>query len=384
MLSRTQRFSFRLSGPRRNGRPRRACGPAGVRRRPSSALSPPSRRNWSRGPRSCDEALKKRPRSIGRELLRRARAARPAPRSRGRSRTSERVGALAPTVCRKLLRVQLGRLRRTSSMGPPSGRSRSRGSLRRGAKRRQGRFVDVRSARGSRLRPSAHRGSERAADGRPSRERGRRPVVRRGLRRRGARGHGRELDPGEDAGAPAARASRRASRIGSPARTARTSSRRRSPCWSELEAGREEHKSFSLAAEYVGEPLAGVLKVAAAIPLGYVTSYGNIAKASGAEARDVGKVMASNPLYPIVPCHRVVGADLSLVGYAGSKGRRPSAPSSPGCRGKPGGSRRSRTCWSRAGLSGSTRSNGPSRTPGSTGRARTGSGRSSIRLSPSA
>jgi hypothetical protein len=30
--------------------------------------------------------------------------------------------------------------------------------------------------------------------------------------------------------------------------------------------------------------------------------------------------MASNPLYPIVPCHRVVGVDLSLVGYSGSKG----------------------------------------------------------------
>jgi O-6-methylguanine DNA methyltransferase len=65
--------------------------------------------------------------------------------------------------------------------------------------------------------------------------------------------------------------------------------------------------------------LAGVLKVAAAIPLGYVTSYGNIAKASNADARDVGQVMATNPLYPIVPCHRVVGADLSLVGYFGSK-----------------------------------------------------------------
>jgi len=88
----------------------------------------------------------------------------------------------------------------------------------------------------------------------------------------------------------------------------------------DLEAGHEEHKAFSLATDYVGEPLAGVLKVAAAIPLGYVTSYGNIAKASHADARDVGKVMATNPLYPIVPCHRVVGADLSLVGYSGSKG----------------------------------------------------------------
>ena len=91
----------------------------------------------------------------------------------------------------------------------------------------------------------------------------------------------------------------------------------------ELEAGREEHKAFSLAADLVGEPLAGVLKVAAAIPIGYVTSYGNIARASGAEARDIGKVMATNPLYPIVPCHRVVGADLALVGYFGSK--RPDA-----------------------------------------------------------
>jgi methylated-DNA-[protein]-cysteine S-methyltransferase len=88
----------------------------------------------------------------------------------------------------------------------------------------------------------------------------------------------------------------------------------------ELEAGHEEHKRFSLATEYVGEPLAGVLKVAAAIPIGYVTSYGNIAKASHAEARDVGRIMASNPLYPVVPCHRVVGADLSLLGYSGSRG----------------------------------------------------------------
>jgi len=60
--------------------------------------------------------------------------------------------------------------------------------------------------------------------------------------------------------------------------------------------------------------------VAAAIPLGYVTSYGDVARASGAEARDVGGIMATNPLYPIGRLSRVVGADLALVGYAGSKG----------------------------------------------------------------
>jgi methylated-DNA-[protein]-cysteine S-methyltransferase len=88
----------------------------------------------------------------------------------------------------------------------------------------------------------------------------------------------------------------------------------------ELEAGHEERKAFSLADEYVGQPLARVLRAAAAIPLGYVTSYGSIARVSGTEARVVGRIMASNPLYPVVPCHRVVGADLSLVGYSGSRG----------------------------------------------------------------
>lgn len=88
----------------------------------------------------------------------------------------------------------------------------------------------------------------------------------------------------------------------------------------ELEAGEERRKALSLDRSLVGEPLASVLAVAAAIPLGYVTTYGKIARAAGAEARDVGGIMASNPLYPIVACHRVVGADLSLVGYAGSTG----------------------------------------------------------------
>ncbi len=89
----------------------------------------------------------------------------------------------------------------------------------------------------------------------------------------------------------------------------------------ELEAGQEERKAFTLSSEHVAEPLARVLRVAAAIPLGYVTSYGEIARIADVEAREVGGIMARNPLYPIVPCHRVVGADLSMVGYAGSKAR---------------------------------------------------------------
>lgn len=87
----------------------------------------------------------------------------------------------------------------------------------------------------------------------------------------------------------------------------------------EVHLGRQEFKDLALATEYVPEPLASVLKTAAAIPIGYVTSYGNIAKAARTEPKLVGQIMASNPLYPIVPCHRVVGSDLSLVGYGGRK-----------------------------------------------------------------
>jgi O-6-methylguanine DNA methyltransferase len=87
----------------------------------------------------------------------------------------------------------------------------------------------------------------------------------------------------------------------------------------DLEQGKEESKSFSLAAEYISEPVARVLKAAAAIPIGYVTSYGNIAKTADTEPRAVGRIMATNPLYPIVPCHRVIGTDFSLVGYGGRK-----------------------------------------------------------------
>jgi O-6-methylguanine DNA methyltransferase len=86
-----------------------------------------------------------------------------------------------------------------------------------------------------------------------------------------------------------------------------------------LEAGEEEAPRFELCPDCVGESLASVAHVASAIPRGFVATYGGIATAAGTEARVVGHVMATNPLYPIIPCHRVVGADLSLVGYTGSR-----------------------------------------------------------------
>ena len=84
-----------------------------------------------------------------------------------------------------------------------------------------------------------------------------------------------------------------------------------------IEAGDESEKRFELAPEYLPERAASVYRLVAAIPIGYASSYGRIAEAAGAIAREVGRLMASNPLYPLVPCHRVVGSDYSLVGYRG-------------------------------------------------------------------
>jgi methylated-DNA-[protein]-cysteine S-methyltransferase len=58
-----------------------------------------------------------------------------------------------------------------------------------------------------------------------------------------------------------------------------------------------------------------VLKATLAIPVGYVTSYGAMAKAVGGGARAVGNAMACNLFPPVVPCHRVVKSDLTLGGY---------------------------------------------------------------------
>ncbi|MCL2233851.1 MAG: methylated-DNA--[protein]-cysteine S-methyltransferase [Treponema sp.] len=55
------------------------------------------------------------------------------------------------------------------------------------------------------------------------------------------------------------------------------------------------------------------------IPYGKTTTYGNIASrlASKASAQAVGGAVGHNPISLIIPCHRVLGADGSLTGYAG-------------------------------------------------------------------
>jgi methylated-DNA-[protein]-cysteine S-methyltransferase len=54
----------------------------------------------------------------------------------------------------------------------------------------------------------------------------------------------------------------------------------------------------------------------ATLGFGQTTTYGELARRLGSSARAMGRANATNPLCIIVPCHRVIGADGSLTGYA--------------------------------------------------------------------
>jgi len=62
-----------------------------------------------------------------------------------------------------------------------------------------------------------------------------------------------------------------------------------------------------------------VLNCTSLIPVGYVATYGGIAKVAGGIARSVGRVEASNPVPLLIPCHRVVQSDLKVGGYGYGK-----------------------------------------------------------------
>jgi methylated-DNA-[protein]-cysteine S-methyltransferase len=67
-----------------------------------------------------------------------------------------------------------------------------------------------------------------------------------------------------------------------------------------------------------------VLLELARVPYGEVTTYGALATRAGRPraARAVGTVMNRNPIPIVLPCHRVVGASGSLVGYGGGLQRK--------------------------------------------------------------
>ena len=60
------------------------------------------------------------------------------------------------------------------------------------------------------------------------------------------------------------------------------------------------------------------------IPYGSTVSYGELARelGDGTTAQEVGAAVGRNPVSIIIPCHRVVGADGGLTGYAGGLRRK--------------------------------------------------------------
>ena len=84
-----------------------------------------------------------------------------------------------------------------------------------------------------------------------------------------------------------------------------------------------QRTSFDLPVSPVGSDFDGrVWRALCAVPYGTTVSYGELAARIGLPraARAVGGASHRNPIAILVPCHRVIGKDGSLVGYAGGLG----------------------------------------------------------------
>lgn len=60
-----------------------------------------------------------------------------------------------------------------------------------------------------------------------------------------------------------------------------------------------------------------IFRALRAIPAGETRSYQDLSRATGLHPRQIGQLVGSNHLALLIPCHRVVGKDGSLVGYSG-------------------------------------------------------------------
>lgn len=95
-------------------------------------------------------------------------------------------------------------------------------------------------------------------------------------------------------------------------------------------SGREPHFLPKLKLEEGATPFRrAVWQILLTIPYGQTTTYGAIAKKLAEErrmkkisAQAVGGAVAHNPIAILVPCHRVIGKDGSLTGYAGGMDRK--------------------------------------------------------------
>lgn len=100
-----------------------------------------------------------------------------------------------------------------------------------------------------------------------------------------------------------------------------------------VEAGRQLTEFFTGVRQEFDLPLAlhgsafrqQVWERLRAIPYGTTTTYGAIARSMGLTghgAQAVGLANGANPIAIVVPCHRVVGSNGKLIGYAGGLERK--------------------------------------------------------------
>jgi methylated-DNA-[protein]-cysteine S-methyltransferase len=88
-------------------------------------------------------------------------------------------------------------------------------------------------------------------------------------------------------------------------------------------AGKRTH--FSVALDPQGTPFQrSVWKQIAKVGFGKTLTYGELAKRAGhpGSARAAGAATGRNPISILVPCHRIMGSDGSLTGYAGGLNRK--------------------------------------------------------------
>jgi methylated-DNA-[protein]-cysteine S-methyltransferase len=84
-------------------------------------------------------------------------------------------------------------------------------------------------------------------------------------------------------------------------------------------------KKFDLPLDYEGTQLQiKIMKLLETVPYGQTISYSDLAKilALHLGSRAVGNLIGRNPLLILVPCHRVIGSNGKITGYAGGTERK--------------------------------------------------------------
>ncbi len=84
----------------------------------------------------------------------------------------------------------------------------------------------------------------------------------------------------------------------------------------------KKRRQFSLPLDQSGTPFQlSVWKELSNIPYGETRSYQEIAEAIGNKkaVRAIGQANKANPLPIVIPCHRVIGKNKKLTGYAGTR-----------------------------------------------------------------